>query len=89
MSPLTTGIYGTNHGRYARVVDGRPVECDEWITEFGYDPHGFGVTDVAAALKLKAKTTARCCCFYLQKGVPKLTLYGSGAGDLLLRDRAG
>jgi hypothetical protein len=58
------------------------VECDEWITEIGYDPHGVGVTDVAAALNLKAKTTARFICFYLQKGVPKLTLYGSGAGDL-------
>jgi hypothetical protein len=81
MSPITTAIYATNHGRYARVVDGQPMECDEWITEIGCDPHEFGVTDVAAALNLKAKTTARFFCFYLQKGISKLTLYASGAGD--------
>jgi hypothetical protein len=82
MSPINTSIVTDKHGRYARVVDGRVVECDEWITEIGSDPHGFGIVDVPTALNLKAKTTARFFCFYLQKGVSKLTLFASGAGDL-------
>lgn len=82
MSPLTTCISTDAHGRYARVVNGRVVECDTWITETGYDPHGYGIVDVPTALNLKAKATARTLCFYLQKGVKNLTLYGSGAGDL-------
>ena len=82
MSPITTNIGQSGHGRYARVVDGQVVKCDEWITELGFDPSEFGITDASAALNLKAKTTARFLCFCLQKGVPKLTLYGSGAGDL-------
>jgi hypothetical protein len=84
MSPIATSIYGTNHGRYARVVNGQPLECDAWITETGFDPASCGIKESSAALNLKARTTARFFCFYLQKGVRKLTLYGSGAGDLYL-----
>ena len=82
MSPLTTRIATDAHGRQARVADGRVVECDTWITETGYDPHGYGVVDAPTALTLKAKATARTLCFYLQKGVKNLTLFSSGAGDL-------
>jgi hypothetical protein len=81
MSPIATSLASDKHGRYARVVDGRQVECDTWITEIGYDPHGFGIVDIPTALNLKAKATARLFCFYLQKGASKLTLFGSGAGD--------
>lgn len=82
MSPITTDIYGENHGRYARVVNGTVIPCDEWITEIGYNPGEAGITDPVAALNLKAKTTARFLCFFLQKGAPKLTLFATQDSDL-------
>lgn len=81
MGPLTTDIYGTKHGRYARTVDGKALPCDMWITEVGTAPNEIGVSDLSEALKLKAKTTARYCCFYPNKGVARLYLYAACAGD--------
>ena len=81
-SPLTTDIYGTKHGRYARVVNGKVVPCPVWITEVGYGPNEDGIKDGPAALALKAKTTARYFCFYANKGVERLTLYDTSSGDL-------
>lgn len=75
--PISNSIYGTWHGRYARANNPCPV----WITEVGIAPDQNGITDAAAALALKAKTTARFYCFYLDKGVTQVDLYAAGAGD--------
>lgn len=81
-SPLTTDIYGVQHGRYARVVNGKVVPCPVWITEVGYGPDEDGVKDIPTALTLKGKTTARYFCFYVNKGVERMTLYDTSSGDL-------
>jgi hypothetical protein len=82
MSPITTDIYGTLHGRYTRP--GNP--CWGWVTECGYDPYyAFpSVTDPATALTLKAKSTARYFCFFLHKGCKKVTIFATGGGDARL-----
>ena len=76
-SPLTTDIYRTNHGRFARP--GNPCWC--WITEVNYAPGEDGVHDPEVALRLKAKAITRYFCFFLQKGVERLYLYAAGAND--------
>lgn len=81
-SPLTTDIYRTPHGRYARVVSGKVVPCPVWITEVGYGPDEDGVKDAPTAVALKGKTTARYFCFYVNKGVERMTLYDTSSGDL-------
>jgi hypothetical protein len=76
-SPITTDIYGTKHGRFARP--GNPCWC--WITEVNYAPGDDGVQDSAEALRLKAKAITRYYCFFLQKGVERVYLYAVGAND--------
>ncbi len=77
MAPWTTGIYGVAHGRFARP--GNPCWC--WITEVNYAPGEDGVTEPRHALALKAKAISRYFCFYLNKGVERLYLYGVAAND--------
>ena len=77
MAPITTKIYGDQHGRFTRP--GNPCWC--WITEVNYAPGEDGVTDQALALRLKAKAITRYFCFYLNKGVERLYLYATGAND--------
>ena len=81
LAPFATDIYGVGHGRSARAVDGRIIPCPVWITEAGIAPDHNGVAGVAAALALKAKTTARYFAFYLNKGAAQLDLYAAFAGD--------
>jgi len=81
MAPIVTDIYGVKHGRDARVVNGKVVACPMWITEVGTAPNEIGITDLKIALKLKAKTTARYFCFYINKGVERLYLYAACAED--------
>lgn len=81
MGPIETEIYGTKHGRNARVVDGKVVPCAMWITEVGMAPNEIGITDIEAGMKLKAKTTARYFCFHINKGVERLYLYAACAED--------
>jgi hypothetical protein len=80
ISPIPTQIYGVMHGRYARP--GYPSWG--WITECGYDPYYAGVTDPTVALKLKAKSTARFFCFFLNKGCQKVTIFSTAGGDARL-----
>ena len=77
MAPLATDIYQVGHGRFTRP--GNPCWC--WITEVNYDSVGDGITDPALALRVKAKAAARYYCFYLNKGVERLYLFGTGAND--------
>ena len=77
MAPITTDIYHVPHGRLTRPDN--PCWC--WITEVNYGPDEDGVTDPALALRLKAKTTTRYFCFYLNKGVERLYLFAAGANE--------
>ena len=77
MAPLTTEIYGVEHGRLARP--GNPCWC--WITEVNYAPCEDGVSELRRALALKAKAVARYFCFYLNKGVERLYLYAVAGND--------
>jgi hypothetical protein len=81
-SPITTDIYGNKRGRFARVIKGEVVPCTEWMTEAGYAPAEDGISDPKTALAIKAKTTARFFCFFLNKGIEKLTLYASQDRDI-------
>jgi hypothetical protein len=72
-APITTGIYGNQHGMGARA--GR--ECPVWVTEVGFAPNENGVSQHERQLALKAKATARYLAFYLGKGVERIWLFGA------------
>jgi hypothetical protein len=77
MGPFTTNFGGALHGRDARTP---PVTA--WVTEVNIAPDQDNpAVDAQTALYLKAKTTARYFCFYLNKGVTLMTLYNDCAGD--------
>jgi len=82
MGPITNSIYGTQHGRYARYINGQVAPVSSWITEVNQGP----VEDnpnisTSDALALKAKSTARYLAFFLNKGVTQLDFYGADGGD--------
>jgi hypothetical protein len=79
MSPVTTDIYGTLHGRYARKVAGKvsPVDC--WMTETGTAPNEWGVTNATEGWALKAKAALRLFPIFLNKGVTALYWFNTGA----------
>jgi hypothetical protein len=82
MGPITSDIYGTNHGRYAREIDGKVVPVPVWITEVNIGPSEDDPKITAKrALAVKAKTTARYFCFYLNKGVTQVHLFAAAGGD--------
>ncbi len=82
MGPLPSEIYGTQHGPKARVRNGVVIPTSVWITEVNINP---GEDDssitVERALAVKAKTTARYFCFFLNKGANQLFLYDTTGGD--------
>jgi hypothetical protein len=81
LAPLTSDIYGTKHGRYARSNDGVIVANPVWITEINTNPAEVDPSITSEkALALKAKTIARTLCFYLNKGVTQVHLFASIAG---------
>ncbi|MDJ0742747.1 MAG: hypothetical protein QNJ32_05220 [Xenococcaceae cyanobacterium MO_167.B27] len=79
MGPITSKINGKEHGRYARGIDD---EVRVWITETNINPTWIEseITE-ERAIKLKAKTTSRYFCFYLNKGAKRVYLYGMSGGD--------
>lgn len=81
LAPITTEIYGVKHGRNARVIDGKVRPVWPWFTEVGWAPNENGITDIEQGMRLKAKTTARYYCFFLNKGLQRLYLYASCEGD--------
>jgi hypothetical protein len=81
MAPITTSVYDTPHGRNARVIDGKIVPCPMWLTEIGFHPQENGVVDRDAALRLKAKATARDACFFPAKGVERIYFFSALNGD--------
>lgn len=79
MGPITSKVNGIDHGRYARGI-GNPVSV--WITEVNTEPKWIDSNITAEnALAIKAKTTARYLCFYLNKGVTQLHLFAAAGGD--------
>ena len=82
LAPITSDVYGTKHGRYARVIDGKVVPTPIWITEVNIDPeeHVPNIT-TERALAVKAKTTARYLSFFLNKGATQVHLFAAGGGD--------
>lgn len=82
MGPMTNSIYGTQHGRYARTINGQVAPVSTWITEVNEGPVEDNPSiSVPDALALKAKTTARYLAFYLNKGVSQLDFYAANGGD--------
>lgn len=82
MGPITSEIYGTKHGRYARAINGVVVPNPIWITEANLGPneHDRNITPERAFV-IKAKTNARYFCFYLNKGVTQVHLFAVEGGD--------
>ena len=79
MGPLISKVHGIDHGRYARGSDD-PVPV--WITEVNILPKRIDPNiTVENALAVKAKTTARYLCFYLNKGARRVYLYDAVGGD--------
>ncbi len=82
MGPITLDIYGTNHGRYAREIQGEVIPAPIWITEVNMSPIEFDPNITSErSLATKAKTTLRYFCFFLNKGVTQLYLYGVAGDD--------
>lgn len=82
MAPLTTPISEVQHGRNSRRSNGKPAPCPLWLTEMGLHPQEHaGIKDRDAALKLKARTTARIACFFVGKGVERLYFFSALNGD--------
>jgi len=81
MAPITTSIYGVPHGRNARLIGGKIASCPLWLTEIGLHPQENGVAERDAALRLKAKATARDACFFPAKGVERIYFFSALGGD--------
>jgi hypothetical protein len=81
MGPIPTSIGNTLHGRNARVVQNTIVPCPMWFTEIGFAPKENGIVEPAAALAIKAKTTDRYECFYINKGLERLYFFSALSGD--------
>jgi hypothetical protein len=82
IAPINNEFYGTQRGRYARVVNGKILPVPVWITEINVLPEESDPNiSVERALAIKAKATARFFCFYLNKGVTQLYLYNAFGGD--------
>lgn len=82
MAPIVNDLFGTKRGRLGRVINGKVVPCSTWITEVNIGPveDDPNVTP-KRALAIKAKTTARYFCFFLNKGLTQLDLFAASGGD--------
>jgi hypothetical protein len=82
MGPIHDSVYGILHGRNARFVEGRRSPVPIWITEVNTAPvEADPAISAAAAMAIKAKTTARYFTFFLNKGVTQLDLYAASDRD--------
>ncbi len=86
----TSTIYGTAHGRLARVIAGRVAPVATWITELGTSPAEQKVTEPAAAQRLAVMACLRSLLFHLGIGVERVYLFEafSEPGGLGLADQA-
>ncbi|AFZ34378.1 hypothetical protein Sta7437_0787 [Stanieria cyanosphaera PCC 7437] len=82
IAPINNEFYGIKHGRYARVFNGKVFPVPVWITEINVHLEGSNPNvSIERALAIKAKAAARFFCFYLNKGVTQVHLYGASGGD--------
>lgn len=83
IAPITSEIYGkTKYGRYARKINDKVIPTPAWITEVNTSPISYDPEiSNERALAIKAKTTARYYCFFLNKGVERLYLYRAAEQD--------
>ncbi len=87
LSPITTGVYGTPHGRNTHPAGSPPPEV--WITETGMDftemeqAGQLGSADIA---HLRAKATLRTTTAFVNKGVRGLHFYAARGDELGLID---
>jgi len=84
LSPITTSVYGTPHGRHTQGPGAtRPPEV--WITETNMIMDGAGL-DAAAKRHVQAKATMRSIAAWVNKGVSALDFYAVGDGDFGMVD---
>jgi hypothetical protein len=92
ISPLTTSVYGTAHGRGARSSGSAP---GVWITEMNLDPTNailrvpMSPSDIE---HMQAKATLRTLVSFVNKGVGAIDFFGVKGNDLALvnpRDAGG
>ena len=74
ISPITTNLYGTSHGRQTHPSGAPPPEV--WVTETGSNFSGLGLSDAVAA-NLRAKATLRATTAFINKGVRALYFYAA------------
>ncbi|MFB8790587.1 MAG: hypothetical protein U7123_17485 [Potamolinea sp.] len=85
MGPITSEFGGHKRGRYARVINNTVIPNPLWITEVNMSPAEDNPKITAErAFALKAKTTARYFCFFLNKGVTQVHLFAADGGDKAL-----
>ncbi len=97
LSPITTDVYGTPHGRDARPPGGSPPAV--WITEANLDPTGADPADpsnvgagpidrltAADVAHLQAKAALRYYTAFVNKGVSAVHLYAVKGDNLALVD---
>ena len=78
MSPLTTMVNNTPHGRDARVVGGRVLPTSVWITEVGLNARA-DAPHISPKIEAydEAKIVTRYFCFYLGKGATQVDVYAT------------
>lgn len=76
LSPITTDVYGTPHGRRTAPAGGTPPKL--WLTETGLDPNGIPTTVLP---RFKAKTTLRFLTAWPSKGAAAVYLFAAGNAD--------
>ena len=97
LSPITTRVYGTPHGRRAHPPGGRAPAV--WITEAALDPKGANPADPGAVgsgpagrikpgdvRHLHAKAALRYYTAFVNKGVSAVHLFAAKGGRLALID---
>lgn len=63
------------------VTPPNTLNFQHMITEHGICPRDFGVDDVAAAMKMKAKSALRCAVTFLHRGLSALYLFSDVSGN--------
>jgi hypothetical protein len=82
LAPITTDIYGVNHGRMARVINGQVKPVYVWLSEGNISPIEDDPNITAErAHYVKAKAAARYTCFYLNKGALQVLLFVAADAD--------
>ena len=70
LSPMTTDLLGTPHGRFTHPKGGRPPAV--WLTEFGLDP---SEVPAAALPQVKTKMALRASSAWINKGAAAIYFY--------------